>query len=663
MSLDRRGAPAWVARAMAWAGGAAAAAALVGFGTDLLVMLARGVRWRQSLGAALTAASLGTLVALAATPLLAAVCFAAERMRRGRLPFLWPLPFGAAALAAAMLLTDALVRPRAGTYLAISAGFAVTIMVLAVAQRRGRLLVIAVGAGALALDLLAPRPLYPELRDLLGLITVAAALCLLGGPLRRLVALRPQLVAVGLVALALGAVAETYAVDHLAPGWRPLAFRKGLYEPRLQRACHTLVDFDGDGFSPVAWGGDCDDFDPNRYPSHKESRAYRDANCNGIVPPEHPSDVERGLLPPAGDPDLAPGVVQLVLLVTIDCWRYDAFRPDVMPHLWELFRHGLVFDRLYTGGSRTRLSLPLVMRGSDDGPPLPARLKAEPIRAMALFGYTDEKLNREVLAGFDEKYVPAHERWTARELTNLGLAKIHATQADRRFLWMHYFDAHQPYRPPADAPKFDVPPDMPAGFDEYLANLNHIDTQLYRLLQQLRRDGIYDRTLLIVTADHGEGFGQHQVPLHGVSAFEMLTHVRGLVVGPGIPARQYVGLVSHRDIPATVMGGFGLVEDHPDVERFGRSWLRLRQAPHAPLHRFVVTRSARAASGNAYSTPILAIVEGPYKLVESFEDRMMELYDPIDDPKEVHDLLTDRPAVSGRLDDHLQMFRDVDGYP
>jgi hypothetical protein len=651
---------------MTWAMGGAAAAALVGFGTDLSVMLAHGAPFRQSLGCALTAAALGALVALTATPLLAVVRVAGERMRRGRLAFLWPLPYGVAALATATLLTEALVRPRAGIYLAISAGFSFTVMAMAVAERRRRgwLLLGVVGAGALAVDLLTPRTLYPELRDLAGLITVGAVICLLGRPLARVSALRPQLIAGALLALAAGAVAETYLVDHLAPGWRPLALRKGLYEPRLQRACHALVDFDGDGFSPVAWGGDCDDFDPNRYPTHKESRTYRDANCNGIVPAEQPTDDDRGLAPAAGDPDLAPGVAQLVLLVTIDCWRHDSFRPDVMPHLWELFRHGLSFDRLYTGGSRTRLSLPLVMRGSDDGAPLPVRLKAAQIRAMALFGFTDDKLNREVLAGFDEKYVPAHARWNARELTNLGLAKIHSTQGDeRRFLWMHYFDAHYPYDAPADRPRFEVPPDMPRDFDEYLANLNFIDQQLYRLLQQLRRDGLFDRTLLIVTADHGEGFGQHQVPFHGVTAFEMLTHVRGLVLGPGIAARRYDGLVSHRDIPATVMGGFGLVEDHPDVERFGRSWLRLRQAPEAPLHRFVVTRSARAASGNAYSQPILAIIEGNYKLVESFDDRLMELYDPVADPSEIRNLLTDLPRETARMDDHLQMFRDVDGYP
>src|SRR5579859_243174 len=171
MSLDRRGPPAWVARATTWAMGGATAAALVGFGTDLSAMLVRGAPLRQSLAVALTAAALGVLVALAATPLLAAVRLAGEGLRRGRLALLWPLPYGLAALAAAMVLTDALVRPRAGVYLAISAGFAVAVMVLAIAERRRRgwLVIVAIGAGAMAVDLLTPRTIYFELHDLIAL--------------------------------------------------------------------------------------------------------------------------------------------------------------------------------------------------------------------------------------------------------------------------------------------------------------------------------------------------------------------------------------------------------------------------------------------------------------------------------------------------------------
>jgi arylsulfatase A-like enzyme len=349
--------------------------------------------------------------------------------------------------------------------------------------------------------------------------------------------------------------------------------------------------------------------------------------------------------------------------VTFDCFRYDAFRPDIMPHLWELARHGLVFTRLYTGGSRTKLSLPLVMRGSDDGPPLPTRLAAAGIRAMALFGFNDSTLNRQVLAGFTEFYVPAHARWSARELTNLSLAKIHSTAGERRFLWVHYFDAHYPYYPPAEFSPREVPPGMPDSFGPYLSNLSYIDSEFSRLINQLRQDDILKRTLIIITADHGEGFGQHDVPLHGVSAYDMLVHVLGVMIAPEVAPGRYDGLVSHRDIPATVMGAFGVEAKQPDVELFGRSWLRLRRSLGVELHKFVVTRSARAASGDDYSTPMAGIVEGKLKLIETFEDHLTEMYNPVDDPEERDNLLTRMPKEAAMLDDHLQMYRDVDGFP
>jgi Sulfatase len=577
---------------------------------------------------------------------------------------LWPLPFAGSGLLVGLLLSDALYRPQGrGIYVALSVAFAVALTVMALVDRLPRprlraaaLLFIALAAATV--DVYTPRMLYRELHDLASLVVAGCALAGFAGLRRRLGATGTPFTLGALALLSAGAWLELATVDNWAPGWRATSLPLTRYQSREARAVRALVDFDGDGYSPLAWGGDCDDFDANRNPAHQESRKFRDANCNGIVPPEQPSDEQRGLAPAAGTPDAED--IDLVLLVTIDCWRKDAFRPDVMPHLWEWARHNLLLSRLYTGGSRTKWSLPLVMRGSDDGTPLPVRLKKAGVRPMALFGYTDPQLNYQVLAGFDEKYVPAHARWKASDLTNLALAKIHSTVGERRFLWIHYFDAHYPYYPPAEYPPGEVPPGFPDAFGKYLANLSYVDTEFARLRDRLKEDGSLGRTMIIVTADHGEGFGQHGVPLHGISAYDMLVHVQGILSGPGVNRGEYSGLVSHRDIPATVLGAFGLVHDQPDVESFGRSWLRLRAAPSAPLHRFVVTRSARAASGYDYSTPMTAIIEGDLKLIETFEDHLAELYDPVHDPLELRNLLTQLPLDAARLDDDLQMYRDID---
>jgi arylsulfatase A-like enzyme len=356
-------------------------------------------------------------------------------------------------------------------------------------------------------------------------------------------------------------------------------------------------------------------------------------------------------------------MIDLFLLVTIDCFRADAFRSDVMPRLTSLARMGLQLHRMYAAGSRTIMSLPLLMRGSERAPPLPTRLAAASIPATALFAYADPVLEEKVLAGFTDVETPGRAvRWDARQTTNLALARIHQMGLAPHFLWVHYFDAHYPLYLPVDRQPLPPPPGLPKNFGTYLADLAYVDAELGRLVDGLAEEGRLPRTAILVTGDHGEGFGAHEVILHGISAYEMLVHVPGVFVAPELMPGHYNGLVSHRDIPATVLGAFGVLAPGSSVEEFGRSWLRVRSA-RGPLHRFVVSRSARAASGEEYSLPMAALVEGNYKLIETFEDKLVELYDPIDDPDELRDLAAIDPEHVAELVDHLEMFRDVDGFP
>src|SRR5437870_2561 len=81
------------------------------------------------------------------------------------------------------------------------------------------------------------------------------------------------------------------------------AWLYGRHAVRLSRACRSLVDLDADGFSPVAWGTDCDDFDGAKNPLAKDPPGGGDSNCNGVDPPAEPTDAETGLAPPYGEPD------------------------------------------------------------------------------------------------------------------------------------------------------------------------------------------------------------------------------------------------------------------------------------------------------------------------------------------------------------------------
>ena len=162
-----------------------------------------------------------------------------------------------------------------------------------------------------------------------------------------------------------------------------------------------------------------------------------------------------------------------------------------------------------------------------------------------------------------------------------------SSHADRPFFaFLNYFDAHEPYLPPDRFHKlFDrghprrldmmerehrtvwVKFNRPVardGFlgelDAYDASIAYVDEQIGRLLDELRRTGILDRTVVIITSDHGEAFVEHGHHGHGRSLYEPELHVPLLIIyPPEVPADLRVDRsVSLQDLPVTVLDLLGL---------------------------------------------------------------------------------------------------------
>jgi len=136
------------------------------------------------------------------------------------------------------------------------------------------------------------------------------------------------------------------------------------------------------------------------------------------------------------------------------------------------------------------------------------------------------------------------------------------------FLFLNYYDAHDPYELPPGAPRefaragaIAKPLRSPVEVarDAYDDCLAHLDDQIGRLLAELRRRGELDRTLVVITSDHGEAFGEHRLAGHGTSLYRMELRVPLLFAHPGrIPAGRTVDApVSLRDIPTTVLDLIG----------------------------------------------------------------------------------------------------------
>jgi arylsulfatase A-like enzyme len=155
------------------------------------------------------------------------------------------------------------------------------------------------------------------------------------------------------------------------------------------------------------------------------------------------------------------------------------------------------------------------------------------------------------------------------------------------FAFLNYFDAHDPYVPPAEfAGRFGMRPttsrdyqllvdlaqtkDLVAVRDVVMARdcyddcIAFLDDQLGRLLEELEDQGLLDSTVVIITSDHGEAFGNHGVFGHGGSLHLDQVAVPLVILAPGAPAGRVVDqAVSLCDLPATVVDQLGLSAGSP----------------------------------------------------------------------------------------------------
>ncbi len=97
-------------------------------------------------------------------------------------------------------------------------------------------------------------------------------------------------------------------------------------------------------------------------------------------------------------------------------------------------------------------------------------------------------------------------------------AWIEGTAGERFFAFVHLYDPHSPYEPPAPfAGRF--------ASDPYSGEIAYVDDALGRFFTRLEAAGRMDNTLVVVTADHGEGLGEHGEKTHGMFAYESTLRV------------------------------------------------------------------------------------------------------------------------------------------
>ncbi len=225
------------------------------------------------------------------------------------------------------------------------------------------------------------------------------------------------------------------------------------------------------------------------------------------------------------------------------------------------------------------------------------------------------------------------------------------------FAFVNYFDAHEPYLPPGPfAGRFGPLPARPWILQDddvtmppaekrrmrnaYEAAIASLDHEIGNLMDALRRRGLLDNTVTVVTADHGEQFGEHGLLDHGNSLYLPLLHVPLIVTLPGGEAagRVVEATVSLRDLPATVMDLVGTGAGHPLPGRsLASHWRGATDGPGAPVLASLTRGFERRPWIPLSRGDMLSVVDDRYHYIRNGDGRE-ELYEYRTDPAEERDL-------------------------
>jgi arylsulfatase A-like enzyme/Flp pilus assembly protein TadD len=195
------------------------------------------------------------------------------------------------------------------------------------------------------------------------------------------------------------------------------------------------------------------------------------------------------------------------------------------------------------------------------------------------------------------------------------------------FAWVHLYDPHDPYRAPEPYASRHAP---------YDAEVAYADAMVGKLISDLQSAGQLDRTVVMVSADHGESLGEHGEPTHGVFAYDVTQRVPWIVwAGSHIGRGASDALVRLIDLAPTALDLLGV---DPPREFEGRSVVPVVEGSESTPR--VAYLEAMDANLTRNWAPLTAVASGGYKLIDL---PMLELYDVDQDPREMTNLVRSEP--------------------
>jgi choline-sulfatase len=343
-----------------------------------------------------------------------------------------------------------------------------------------------------------------------------------------------------------------------------------------------------------------------------------------------------------------------VLLLTVDALRaempWTGYPRPIAPHLTELANRGVVYTRAYSLSSYTAMSLGGLLAGDipgslsrddhhfvtwgSDVKMFPEELRAAGIHTFALHAFSYFQGKHRLERGFETwKTLPgfawegeADRRVSSPALVDASIEILRDPRLDTQpfFLWVHFMDPHSDYLPnPAGTAWGDAPR------DRYDGEVERTDTEIGRLLAFVRSRPWGARVAVVLTADHGEAFGEHGVFGHGRELWEPLVRVPLLVAVPGLAPRIVDEPRSHIDLAPTILELLG----RPGKSRRGRSLVPELLGAHPDARDVWIDLPATSTWGARR-----AFVSGRDKVLAG-DGGTLRVFDLAQDPHESRDLV------------------------
>jgi len=376
-----------------------------------------------------------------------------------------------------------------------------------------------------------------------------------------------------------------------------------------------------------------------------------------------------------------------VIVITLDTTRADRMgflgsARGLTSNLDSMAQQGVVFTRAYAHVPLTTASHTTIFTGTypqfnhvnDFGIPLSARLPYLP-DILHQHGYhTGAFVGSLILdpldgtapgfdRGFDvydagfhlrrhgmDRYKTVERR--ASDVVDHALGWLSQLPNGPFFLWVHFYDPHDPYDPPS--PYKERYPAQP-----YDGEIAYADACVGKLLDALKKHRLYDETLIAVMADHGESLGAHGENTHGIFLYDDTLHVPLLIK---LPANRWAGKrVESRarlvDVAPTILAsaGFSVPREMQGEPLMSAAKLTSNSAKPARSDEEPPAYAETDYPHRAFGWSALrALRSGRYLYIQAPE---RELYNQSADPEAAHNLAGDTGAVADTLAAQLDDFR------